>query len=98
MDGKYFAQSNRISHFISYVPQVRMLAKTLDFNNEIISDFYQLNHYFTKSYEEYLEKINRGSVNPNYMRKYQEFFEVNPDMEYLNTGESFKQGYGSVNT
>ena len=98
MGGKYFAQSNRISHFISYVPQVRMFSKTLDFNNEIISDFYQLNHYFTKSYEEYLEKINKGSVNPNYMRKYQEFFEVNPDMEYLNTGESFKQGYGSVNT
>lgn len=91
--GKYFAQSNRVSHFISYVPQVRLNMQTLDFNSQIISDFYQLNHYFTKSYEEYLEKLRRGSVNPNFMRKYQEFFEVNPDMAYLNTGEMTMQMY-----
>lgn len=94
LGGKYFAQSNRISCFISYVPQVRLQSKSLDYHNEIISDFYQLNHYFTKSYEEWVEKINRGSVNPNYMRRYQEFFELNPDMEYLNTGESLSQKYG----
>ena len=94
--GKYFAQSNRVSHFISYVPQVRLNTKTLNFENKEVSDFYQLNHYFTKSYEEWVEKINRGSVNPNYLRKYQEFFEINPDMEYLNTGENIIQSYGSV--
>lgn len=92
--GKYFAQSNRISSFISYVPQVRLNMETLDFNSQIITDFYQLNHYFTKSYEEYLEKIHRGSVNPGFMRKYQEFFEINPDMNHLNTGETFMQHYG----
>ena len=93
--GKYFAQSNRVNNFISYVPQVRMNMQTLDFNNQTITDFYQLNHYYTKSYEEYVQKIERGSVNPNYMRRYQEFFEVNPDMEYLNTGEQTRQTYGS---
>ena len=45
--------------------------------------------------KEYLEKIRRGSVNPNFMRRYQEFFEVNPDMEYLNTGEQTRQFYGA---
>ena len=51
--------------------------------------------YITKSYEEWVEKISRGSVNPGYMRKYQEFFEINPDMEYLNTGEKTIQTYGA---
>ena len=93
--GKYFAQSNRVSHFVSYVPQVRLNMQTLDYDSQIVTDFYQLNHYFTRSYEEYLDKIRRGSVNPNFMRRYQEFFEVNPDMAYLNTGEHTAQIYGS---
>ena len=93
--GKYFAQSNRISSFVSYVPQSRLYTKGLEQGSVNTIEFFQLNHYFTKSYEEWITKINRGSVNPNYMRKYQEFFEINPDMDYLNTGETFEQGYGS---
>ena len=93
--GKYFAQSKYVNNFISYVPQTNLNNKHLDFNSEINSNFFQLNHYYTKSYEEYLQKIKRGSVNPNYMRRYQEFFEINPDMEYLNTGEQTRQTYGS---
>ena len=93
--GKYFAQSNRISHFISYVPQTRFNMETLPYWDSETQNFFQLNHYFTKSYEEYLEKIRRGSVNPNFMRRYQEFFEINPDMSYLNTGEHTLQKYGS---
>lgn len=91
--GKMFAQSNRISHFLSYVPMVRLETSTLDYDNETTTNFFQLNHYITKSYDEWIEKIERGSVNPNYMRKYQEFFEINPDMEYLNTGEKYAQTY-----
>ncbi len=94
--GKYFAQSNRTTCFTSYVPQLRLGTKTSD--NEISANFYQLNHYFTKSYEEYVEKIKRGSVNPNLMRRLEEFFEVNPDMEYLNTGEDMVQKYGTNNS
>ena len=93
--GKLFAQSNRISHFISYVPQVRLQTQKLEHDSEKVTNFFQLNHYITKSYEEWVEKINRGSVNPNYFRKYQEFFEINPDMQYLNTGEDYAQGYSS---
>lgn len=93
--GKLFAQSNRISHFISYVPQVRLQTQKLEHDSEKVTNFFQLNHYITKSYEEWVEKIERGSVNPNYFRKYQEFFEINPDMQYLNTGEDYAQGYSS---
>ena len=34
---------------------------------------------------------------PNFSRKYSAFFELNPDMEYLNTGEDFMQSCGSAN-
>ena len=95
--GKFFAQSNRVSHFASYVPQIRLNSKHLEHDSKKVTGFYQLNHYITKSYEEWLEKIARGSVNPGYMRKYQEFFEINPDMQYLNTGEKTAQGYGAAN-
>lgn len=93
--GKYFAQSDKVGHFISYVPQVMPNIPVVDFDNKIINDFYQLNHYYTRSYEEYIQKIKRGSVNPNFMRRYQEFFEVNPDMAYLNTGKHIQQFYGT---
>jgi hypothetical protein len=41
-----------------------------------------IDHYFTKSYEEWLEKMRRGSCDPLYNRHYQEFFLYNPDMEH----------------
>lgn len=41
-----------------------------------------VDHYYTKSYEEWLEKMRRGRCHALYMRKYEEFFGYNPDMEY----------------
>ena len=40
-----------------------------------------IDHYFTRSYEEWLEKAKRGSCDPRCDRKYDEFYEFNPDME-----------------
>lgn len=40
-----------------------------------------VDHYFTKSYEEWKEKLKRGSCDPNYIREYDEFFEYNPEMK-----------------
>lgn len=91
--GKYFAQTNRISNFISYVPQARLNSMCMEHEDKKTTEFFQLNHYITKSYEEWIEKIARGSVNPGFMRKYKEFFEINPDMAYLNTGENTIQTY-----
>jgi len=47
------------------------------------TDLIAIDHYYTKSYEEWLEKLRRGSCHAlSGGRKYQEFFEVNPDMEH----------------
>ena len=40
-----------------------------------------IDHYFTRSYEEWLEKAARGSCDPRCPRKYDEFYQFNPDME-----------------
>ena len=41
-----------------------------------------IHHYFTKSYEEWVEKLQRGSCNPSFSRQYNEFFEYNPGMKF----------------
>ncbi|MCL2061024.1 MAG: glycosyltransferase family 2 protein [Firmicutes bacterium] len=40
-----------------------------------------VDHYFTKSYQEWLEKLRRGRCNPYYARNYFDFFEYNPEMD-----------------
>ena len=40
-----------------------------------------IDHYFTRSYEEWREKAARGSCDPRCERKYDEFFLFNPEME-----------------
>lgn len=45
-------------------------------NDKIVID-----HYFTRSHEEWLEKAERGSCDPRCQRKYDEFYYFNPDME-----------------
>ena len=92
--GKKFAQSNRVSRFRSYVPVERMGARALGYGDGAAKDFFQLNHYVTRSWEEWQQKIRRGSSNPGYRRKLSMFFELNPDMAYLDTGEDMEQGYG----
>lgn len=42
-----------------------------------------IDHYFTRSYEEWLEKAQRGSCDSNCPRKYDEFYLFNPDMEVM---------------
>lgn len=45
----------------------------------------KLNHYYTRSLEEWEDKIIRGSCAPFCQRRYDEFFEFNPDLiEYKN--------------
>lgn len=39
-----------------------------------------IKHYFTKSLEEWVEKIERGCADNLYCRKYDLFFEINPDL------------------
>lgn len=40
-----------------------------------------IDHYFTRSYEEWLEKAKRGSCDPRCIRLYDEFYQFNPELE-----------------
>lgn len=57
------------------------------------TDLICVDHYYTKSYEEWLEKLCRGSVDADYLRKYDEFFFCNPDMEYCRENIDLAQQY-----
>ena len=52
-----------------------------------------VDHYYTKSYEEWLEKLKRGRCHVYHTRKYDEFFESNPDMEYCRESVELPQEY-----
>lgn len=52
-----------------------------------------VDHYYTKSYEEWLEKLRRGTCDPVYSRKYADFFIYNPDMEYCREDIAVDQKY-----
>lgn len=40
-------------------------------------------HYITRSFQEWLEKIKRGSCDPNFRRKFNLYFDYNPELSYL---------------
>ena len=40
-----------------------------------------IKHYFTKSLQEWLEKMERGCADNLYCRRYDMFFEINPDLK-----------------
>lgn len=61
--------------------------------NNATSELICIDHYYTKSYEEWLQKLNRGCGHAKYQRKYDEFFKVNPDMEYCREETGIKQYY-----
>ena len=49
-------------------------------------DWYEIckiRHYFTRSWEEWVNKMKRGSSDPKYLRKMKQFFKFNPDMSYI---------------
>jgi hypothetical protein len=54
-------------------------------NNTVVVDNIKLDHYYTRSLEEWVEKITRGTCSPYASRRYEEFFVYNPDLiEYKN--------------
>lgn len=46
-------------------------------------DIIKCNHYITRSFEEWYEKITRGSCDPNFVRKFYNYFDYNPELKYL---------------
>jgi len=91
--GKPISRIKDIVQADPHLPQLvrgkcRVTEDGVPFGNVPCSSFVKdivLNHYYTKSYEEWLWKINRGSCNsgPLSWRKYDEFFWYNPDLKHL---------------
>lgn len=52
-----------------------------------------VDHFYTKSYEEWLQKLRRGTCHAKFMRQYEEFFTLNPDMEYAREDIDVQQKY-----
>lgn len=91
---KNFIQVNRITkfkrHYAFYDESKNLVFKSEDLNN----DLFVIDHYYTKSWEEWRWKImERGSSDPTYLKTLQEFFLYNPGMRYLDAGEEVIQGY-----
>lgn len=63
-------------------------------NGCFVKDIY-ISHYYTKSLEEWIEKIKRGTCSNECHRKYDEFFYVNQDMQqyYDSSMEQLEQSY-----
>ena len=54
-------------------------------------DYICIDHYYTKSYEEWMTKLLRGGGYSKNQRKYEEFFVVNPDMSYCREKTNISQ-------
>lgn len=91
---KNFIQVNRIDSFLMHYAYYDP-AKHLVFKNEQSNqNLFVIDHYYTKSWEEWQWKIkDRGGADPNYHKALREFFYYNPDMSYLDTGENVQQAY-----
>lgn len=91
---KNFIQPNRISHFTMHYARYNDQKHFLYKNGRKNSDLFRIDHYYTKSWEEWKWKIKeRGGADPNYHKILSEFFFYNPDMKYLDTGENVCQSY-----
>ncbi len=87
--GKSIIQTEKVYNMDYHFPRgARGSFKMVDSDKNIVesdqvrtmpTDKIVVNHYFTRSYEEWMEKIKRKSC--DLQRKHEEFFLFNPDME-----------------
>ena len=91
---KNFIQVNRIDSFLMHYAYYDESKHLLFKNEQSNQDLFVIDHYYTKSWEEWKKKImERGGADPNYHKVLLEFFFYNPDMAYLDTGENAVQSY-----
>lgn len=89
--GKSIVQPRKITGMSAHFPITSYNKSTMvdsDFNKVDLRKKYDcpldkivIDHYFTKSYEEWCEKINKGSCCPLTTRKLEDFFILNPDLK-----------------
>lgn len=82
---KVFVKCSRIDSFETHYPMYcSKRFRAIDTDKE--TSIY-LEHYYTKSFEEFKQKIQKGTCDPKWSRSLFEFFKYNPDMEYLKETE-----------
>lgn len=91
---KNFIQVNRIDSFLMHYAYYDSSRNLMFKNEQSNQDLFVIEHYYTKSWEEWQWKIKeRGGADPHYHKALKEFFVYNPDMKHLDTGENAYQGY-----
>lgn len=102
--GKTFLQARLVQYMLTHngypykgfeaVDENRSAVKTADARKyDSTTDLVCVDHYYTKSYEEWKAKIGRGTCDPIFNRKYADFFLYNPDMEYCREDITAEQKY-----
>ena len=98
--GKVMVRPNRVAQWhihgaeLKKGTKVDALGNPLGLERSFLYEGAWINHYFTKSLEEWVWKIERGSADPLYYRKYKAFFDANPDMmPYYDSGALQEQGH-----
>lgn len=91
---KHFIQVNRIDRFLRHFAQYNRKKHFVFRNKEDNKNLFVIDHYYTKSWEEWRDKILvRGVCDPTYRKRLSEFFLYNPDMKYLDDGTEAIQSY-----
>lgn len=89
-DGVYrkdWIQPFRIDYMYIHYPRYSQRGNYVYNNENENKDLFIVDHYYTKSWEEWCVKINRGSATPKLLKSKSEFFLYNPDMTYLKCEE-----------
>ena len=91
---KNFIQVNRIDSFLMHYAYYDERKHLMFKNEQSNQDLFVIDHYYTKSWEEWQWKIKeRGGADPHYHKALREFFEYNPELRHLDTGENAYQAY-----
>lgn len=91
--GKVFFRTNKIKYFLEHEPILRDFFTDAKCSLNDTKNLFRMNHYITRSFEEWNEKMKKGSCSAIHGRRFSDFFKLNPDMEYLDTGEDYEQEY-----
>lgn len=93
---KSFIKTEKAKRMVSHFPVFDLKDRLCYIDDKM--EFFHIKHYYTKSFEEWKEKMARGSANPHCLKKFSEFFDYNPDMAYLKNqrtdlpGQSYNAG------
>ena len=89
--GKSIVQPSKVNGMTAHFPITSYNKSTMvdsDFNKVDLRQRYDcpldkivIDHYYTKSYEEWCEKLSKGSCCPLTTREMEEFYILNPDLE-----------------